>query len=442
MDTTGTAETTFSLSKELSSSSLPSRNKGKITSQARRSVSPYPSLPLGSSDTQPGTGDNSLLKLRSPKKTTALLSTAPAAGGYASITEMIPPHAGKLSLPQFHPALPVPYTATGSPTHQLVTNYENPGNPLEIVFPPELCLTPVPPEGFPEVYGLDVVEVFRYVSHISLGKWISEPSNKILVYLANDTPVYNTVERMERIRAFLNVLFPSHPSIMIDCPVLWKKMMRFITHKPIFPYLVAGLTDLQKHILLSRRVWSTKMATLFAIPFDPPVSSYALALAGINLTPPHEHANTVAAYVHEALSENYAVRDFIEAHHDNINNAIKDKVSFILDNISVRGQLLYRSKNSSPIFFVYIHPPTKLSSEHDRWLAMLRGIQYGTSHGVGEHVANEWKCNLCKGFDHPTGLCRYPSLPGWNPPPRFRGSGRRGRHTSRGVPNLNEREDY
>ncbi|KAF8636174.1 hypothetical protein AX17_003734 [Amanita inopinata Kibby_2008] len=413
LDVTEIAETTVNLSKEFPSS-LPSRNKEKVTSQARCSVSPYP-LPIGLSNAQQGTSDISLLKLYTPKETTALSSITPAIGSY---TETALPHASQLSSPQYIP------TAE---------------DPLEIFFPPELhLLTPAPPKGFPEVHGLDAVEILRYVSQVSRNNWASVPSNKILVYLANDKPVYNTDERMERIRAFLNAIFPSHPSITIDCPVPRKKMMRALIHKPVFPYLIAGLTDRQKDILLSRRVWSTKTISFFAIPFKPPVSSYALTLAGIFLNPPHEHVNTVAADVRETLSASRRVRYFIEGCNDNIDNAIEDKFSFILDSISVRGQWLYLNKQLSAIFFVYIHPPTKLSSYHRRWLAMLRRIRYVTSFGIGEHVMNEWKCNVCKGFDHPTGLCRYPSLPGWNPPLQF--GGRRGRYISSGVPDFNERQ--
>ncbi|KAF7967241.1 hypothetical protein HWV62_35095 [Athelia sp. TMB] len=46
------------------------------------------------------------------------------------------------------------------------------------------------------------------------------------------------------------------------------------------------------------------------------------------------------------------------------------------------------------------------------WKA-IAGITYHTSRfGKGYYQAS-WKCNFCRGIDHPTGLCPFPQTPGW-----------------------------
>ncbi|KAF8633798.1 hypothetical protein AX17_004356 [Amanita inopinata Kibby_2008] len=247
--------------------------------------------------------------------------------------------------------------------------------------------------------------------------WNDVQGNKILVYLASDRPVVDTAGRMGRIRDLLKVLFPSS-TIAVGCATPHKEN-RAPAFKPVFPYLISGLTDFQKDALLSRRVWSIKTLTIFTIPFDPPVSRYALTLTGIFLEDPSKEAHTVVDAVRKTLASTPRIQMFLEDHNDNIDGSITNKLSFILDSITVRGAQHYIGNSKRPVFFVYIHPPTTSPRYHRDWLTRLQRLKYGTTCGIGSHIAKEWRCNLCKGIDHLTAFCRFPALPGWNLPPTF-----------------------
>lgn len=293
---------------------------------------------------------------------------------------------------------------------------------LDAHLPPAMHLMAQPEKGFPIVHGLEYDEVYKNVHSTTKEAWRAVSENKILIYIASDRPVNDTSERVDRLRNFFKILFP-------DTKVKVGSAKPIMTHtpnfKPIFPYLIAGLSLAQQNTILSMRVWSTNVITFFAIPYEPPVSPYTLSLVGIQLTPPHENEEEIANAVSDGIRNSHAAINFIAGHRDNIDPNLDDDeaIQYILDNVTVRGEWLYVDGRRRPIFFVYIHPPTKNSGFHKVWLSILRKRAYPTMYGVGQHQKNHWRCNICKGLDHPTSLCKYPGLAGWNKPPHFSDEG-------------------
>ncbi|KIL54611.1 hypothetical protein M378DRAFT_181641 [Amanita muscaria Koide BX008] len=294
----------------------------------------------------------------------------------------------------------------------------------EVFFPPGLHLMPVPEGGFPTVYGLDSDVMWEYVEPACYTTWKSAPENKVLVYIASDRPVTDVSDRLERIRSFTSVLFPDTP-LTIGCAR--PRRLYNSEYKPVFPYLIAGLSEQQAHTITAREVWSTRQITLFATPFDVPVSSYALALHGIFLAPTTESEIQITEVVANTIRDSLSAMNLIAAHNDNIENSdnlnVGVKQEYIISTIDVRGETYFVNKKRNSVFFVYIQPPMKAINFHRTWLRTLRRLKYTTIYGQGEHRTKGWRCNLCKGLDHPTSLCRFPTIPGWNQPPHFADEG-------------------
>ncbi|KAM6496547.1 hypothetical protein JOM56_007020 [Amanita muscaria] len=319
---------------------------------------------------------------------------------------------------------PAPTTLPATTHDVIMDNDDGAMSPImddEVFLPPGLHLMPVPEGGYPAVHGLDSIEVWTHVMPACRQLWESAPGNKVLAYLANDRPVINTSERIERITSTLSAIFPDTP-FRVGCARLTQHR---VEHKPIFPYLIAGLSDQQAHTLLSRRVWSTKITTLFIIPFVPVPSTYALTLEGIFLPPAGDNEAEVTEAVTNTLRSNIHANNFIAVNNDNVDQTLTEdeKINFVLNSVWTRRKVLFFKGRRCAMYFIYIHPPTTKPSLHRKWLGILRRLSFTTLCGQGQHTNDGWRCNLCKGLDHPTSMCRYPTLSGWNLPPHFTDEG-------------------
>ncbi|KAJ3480916.1 hypothetical protein NLI96_g8029 [Meripilus lineatus] len=66
---------------------------------------------------------------------------------------------------------------------------------------------------------------------------------------------------------------------------------------------------------------------------------------------------------------------------------------------------------------LYIRSPAGDLESFNFWKAKLRSLDFSDPFiGTGALIG-PWKCLGCFGVDHPTGLCPFPKVPGWQGPP-------------------------
>ncbi|KAG2037392.1 hypothetical protein BDR03DRAFT_1010861 [Suillus americanus] len=69
------------------------------------------------------------------------------------------------------------------------------------------------------------------------------------------------------------------------------------------------------------------------------------------------------------------------------------------------------------VWNVYVECPPELElQDYFAWTNLIRQIQfYSEDYGIGSVQSDErqFMCVGCKSFDHATGLCPYPKIPGW-----------------------------
>ena len=151
-----------------------------------------------------------------------------------------------------------------------------------------------------------------------------------------------------------------------------------------------------------------------------PPPNYAFTISNVNLSTSESDHGKLADLIHKKLQASSSVTSLILAHNDNVPlHAQKSQTTitdFTINSTHIQGLTVTKNGQPCPIFNVYIHPPTKVPPQYESWLSKVKGILY-TSIFSPADIAESYHCNMCKGCDHPTGLCPYTEVPSWHTPP-------------------------
>jgi hypothetical protein len=114
----------------------------------------------------------------------------------------------------------------------------------------------------------------------------------------------------------------------------------------------------------------------------------------------------------------------------------KPNIQAFLATVEVRRIEVIENDILTPLFNIYAEGA--LIQDEDIWTKIrktLAQLTYdSTKSGNAEVNLAPYDCNICHGVDHPRGLCKYPSLPGWKGP-----SGLDDRRTNFGMENRRDR---
>ncbi|KIJ25005.1 hypothetical protein M422DRAFT_274111 [Sphaerobolus stellatus SS14] len=271
-------------------------------------------------------------------------------------------------------------------------------------------LTGFPDDG-PKIHGLEVSKLYTRTHQESRTIFQSHPGEKMVFYppgkeLGNPTPL------VLEVRQFFQELFPHNQlgTLIIGTPHI-VKLDDKCDFKAPFPIFVGNLTLQEKQLLFSCPVWVTPSLTLFAQEFLPPPSSFS---------PKAAYKENVRAVIHDKIKFSTAFSGFIRKYHDNIppppnvnDNVSIHVVNYVLNSINVKLLKIIENGLNVALFNVYVHPPSKILKHHTKWLALLRGNVYTMTEGASSPLKVPYNCSVCRGEDHPTGLCAFTKLPGW-----------------------------
>ena len=103
---------------------------------------------------------------------------------------------------------------------------------------------------------------------------------------------------------------------------------------------------------------------------------------------------------------------FIMANRDNIQAGLTHEQARLFVRDSVKVEILEITvpgkKIPTPVYNVYIHPPTTDEKLLGRWRALTSRQKYRTgNHEVGLRYTPPFLCNHCKTVDHPSELCPH-----------------------------------
>jgi len=103
---------------------------------------------------------------------------------------------------------------------------------------------------------------------------------------------------------------------------------------------------------------------------------------------------------------------FITANRDNIQSDLSTEEARLFVRDSVKVEVLEiivpGRKILTPVYNIYIHPPTTNEELLGRWRTWASRQKYHAgNHGVGLRYTPAFTCNHCKTVDHPSGLCPH-----------------------------------
>ncbi|TFY52090.1 hypothetical protein EVJ58_g10207 [Rhodofomes roseus] len=283
-------------------------------------------------------------------------------------------------------------------------------------------LTPTPSGGFRRLEGADFYWRYFNTRESQVADWTSSNRPFVLAHIAGSgTDDEGHVERIMGIQTVLRRDF-NMPHARITPAVSSVRQPRHNT-APHF-YHIGNLTQGECDTLIAQRWADTADATVgFEQPnHDPPT------LVGFFRRP-----DRVAELTEEAQTTGF--RTNIESSAE-LTTYIRDAIArdiqaggrwrhltidqaYVYIILSIRVRILNRihQNHVDPVAVLYMESPTADPSEWFNFRERVREHTFGSPHaGPPELLHDVFWCGICHSYDHPTGLCYLPLLPGWRGP--------------------------
>ena len=170
-------------------------------------------------------------------------------------------------------------------------------------------------------------------------------------------------------------------------------------------------------------------------PFEPSPTSFVTTLKGfmfIGKNDPQTETEVARIIDNAMFSDDKSVtlptriRRFIANHRDNVSDTIiniDDVLRFVRSSITVKHLNLLKKEDvgtgvgkPTPVWNVYIFPPTKDQVAMREWRGIIRKTRFVTAMNRSGSTNRIFNCTVCLSEDHPAGMCPYPSQRGWVAP--------------------------
>jgi hypothetical protein len=188
-------------------------------------------------------------------------------------------------------------------------------------------------------------------------------------------------------------------------------------------WLIMGLSQRLAQIILDDRLLCYKGITVFFFPYTPSIAGFLVGFTGFTL---HHRtgAPTALEHITDAISRDHTITQFVRAHRDAFPSHVDgDKaVKIFIASIGVDGMEIINHKmvdgheeevSRYSVFNVYAVSPTDNVARFNELRNLVGALTIHTSiHGQGRRYKNV-ECCICPGIDHPTPVCKLPSMDNW-----------------------------
>ncbi|RDX57552.1 hypothetical protein OH76DRAFT_1493681 [Lentinus brumalis] len=274
--------------------------------------------------------------------------------------------------------------------------------------------TPVPDGGFPTIHRDDPETALRGMAIDWMREvWSDAPNTDVIVQVYNyrytEDDVLNgrvaealrwAFEQLSGERGFDVV--PPEPEEgssrrQRDMPSIW---------------VIRGLTPRATEHALRRGYWSFPRISFAALPRATAMQNWLFTLEGFL----EGNADKIRAAVLRVLREEDMqtwMAEMIATNPAYAGWSLRRALEDVFDSVQVETMQL---GNGTHLANVFIRPPTRSLREWRRWVAELRSRRY-RSFAIGTgRVRYVSSCSGCTSVSHPTHLCPFPRIPGWNGP--------------------------
>jgi hypothetical protein len=275
--------------------------------------------------------------------------------------------------------------------------------------------TPKPEGGFPAVYGRNATHTFDNIDLVQITDWMNLPGPHVFVQpLAHGFyPPPIAQEIVGALQSTVKDIFTCE-NVKVTAPMASSAPTN-LDHAP-FTYMMRNITTDIAKALVSQRCWATEKIGFLVYTTDPITLQYLGAVEGLNATDKEDVAQIrelIARTLYEMdtgliiaeISASDPALSKLEAHQWAAEVIKTLRINMI--NIRAQGGLLW------PIANMYIDCPCESDEDWSRLVDAVAQTKFKHSLlGTGT-IHCGWTCTICHGVDHPSGLCPFPTVPGW-----------------------------
>ena len=183
-------------------------------------------------------------------------------------------------------------------------------------------------------------------------------------------------------------------------------------------FLIYNLSADEINTLMQRGVWSSRAITFQVVELHPPRPDFLFTIKGFNTRDDTGILNMVKATLQSNSAQNL-VDDITEFFTENCQPEIRNNIQDFLNSVYIK-RLNYKSKGRVELPRFNVYAKAKFIPDDDVWFYLretLSKLPYGSpmqGRGITEIAPST--CGICHGVDHPSGLCEFQELEGWNGP--------------------------
>ncbi|TFK79227.1 hypothetical protein K466DRAFT_606305 [Polyporus arcularius HHB13444] len=273
------------------------------------------------------------------------------------------------------------------------------------------CPTPIPHEGDPEVHHHDPEAHLRGLSDDWIQEVWMDPSGTSIT-LSTFNPRFTRSYGANRRTA--SDIRQAISSITGESTFLVIAPDQASMHRGTGPveWAVTGLTTDGVELLLRRRVWSLKYITFFPRRRTLETPRLLLALEGF-LDDNIENIRNAVRSTFERPQIRKRIEQMLRANPEYADIPGDEAFRRIMSSLSIS---VYTLDNGTIVANVFLRSPTQSIRVWRLWSQELRNITFGSYHTAIARARRITTCAGCSGADHPSHLCPFIRMAGWNGP--------------------------
>lgn len=185
-------------------------------------------------------------------------------------------------------------------------------------------------------------------------------------------------------------------------------------------FLIYKLTYENITTLLQRSVWSSPAITFRVIHLHPPCPEFLFTLKDFTMRDDTTILNIVKS-TWQSVETQKLINDIIDSFIEDNHSELRNNINAFLISAHIK-RLNYRAKGNIEVPRFNVYADSQFILDDDVWFHLrntLANLTYKSPmQGQGTTVIPLSTCTICHGVDHPTGMCDFPNIEGWNGPTR------------------------
>jgi hypothetical protein len=271
----------------------------------------------------------------------------------------------------------------------------------------------------PEVHVANPTSTLDFIDITLVMEWENYENGKLLAIPfgneADNIGNHNSIgERLLTAAAEIT----QSENVSISTPIPSEEAIR--NGKTPTSFLIYNLVDDEINTLRQRGVWSSQAITFRVTELHPPRPNFLFTIKGFKTRSDESILKLVKATWQNSATQNH-IKYITESFEEEHRSEVQAKLQTFLDSVHIkRFKFMAKGNIEVPRFNVYTNG--QLIPDDDVWHYIrnaLANLTYASPmQGQGYTEIALSGCNICRGVDHPTGMCAFPGQDDWNGPTR------------------------